>query len=261
MPENVQLTCSMSVDTFGLCYFLALRKYETYRTPHFRVLILDDVMHSVDADHRNRIAQLLRDHFSDFQLVITTHDPHFYAMLRQQLGSGGYSYNSIAAWDIARGPFLGDPLTDLDRVINENIRQIMSPESLAAAGGRFFEWMLQGITESLKVAIQARFKRQHDLGSLWPPTCAKLRKHKGFQHVHPTLVAELDANNWVRNACGAHYNPTSAPPTPQEVREFTALLTALYNAVWCEQCGRCIEEQIDDTWRCICARLNYPKHV
>ncbi len=65
------------LDTLGLCYFLAVRKYEAERNPGFKVLVLDDVLHSVDADHRARFATLLKREFSDHQIIITTHDRHF----------------------------------------------------------------------------------------------------------------------------------------------------------------------------------------
>ena len=34
------------LDTLGLCYFFALRKREAQKTPEFRLMVLDDVMHA-----------------------------------------------------------------------------------------------------------------------------------------------------------------------------------------------------------------------
>lgn len=68
------------LDTLGLCYFLALRKYEAQLDNSFRLLVLDDVLHSVDAEHRGRVAQLLKRNFSDHQIVLTTHDEFFFAV-------------------------------------------------------------------------------------------------------------------------------------------------------------------------------------
>jgi hypothetical protein len=246
------------LDTLGICYFLALRKYETSRTPKFRLLVLDDVMHSIDADHRNRVAQLLKEQFKDFQLLITTHDPHFYDMLRLHLGSGGYEYCRVVNWSVTTGPVLIDPLTDLDRITNGAVRQAMAHDNLAAAGGRFFEWLLREITENLKISLEARFRRGHDIGSMWPKTKSILDKHKGFKQSHSDLTEQLHANNWVRNACGAHYNPTSAPPSPREVQDFGAHLAALFAAVFCQECGEFLREQQDKSWRCSCAKLGYP---
>ncbi|MBF0552962.1 MAG: AAA family ATPase [Nitrospirae bacterium] len=249
------------LDTLGLCYFLALCKHHTDTTPSFRLLILDDVMHSVDAQHRNRIAEILSDHFSDFQIIITTHDKPFYDKLHQKLGSSCYAYKTISDWNIEQGPILGDQTTNLENITNVALRNIMSRENLAGAGGICFEWLLKELTEGLNIAIPARFKGKHTLGTLWPPTSKKMKDHKGFSAVHPTLASELDANIWVRSECGCHDNDTASAADLKEVQEFARLLADLYAATWCGGCRRFITKQADGGWRCVCAKLNYPMKI
>jgi hypothetical protein len=245
------------LDTLGLCYFLALRKHEATKKPSFKVLILDDVMHSVDAEHRGRVARLLRDEFDDHQVIITTHDFYFYDTLRKSLGSGNISYQTITGWDIARGPILGDPSTDLDIVLDKASYTKRRADDLSACGGRFFEWLLKQLDERLQIAILARFERRHDVGTLWPPLCAKLKKQKGFVTAYPTLADGLDRSLWVRNACGAHDNETESAVTPSEVYEFVALLANLYSAVHCSGCDTLLAKQPDDGWRCDCGKLSF----
>lgn len=254
--EHPMLHLSEShLDTLGLCYFLALRKHEAEREPSFRLIVLDDVMHSVDAEHRGRVAELLRSELSDHQIVITTHDKHFYDILRATLGTGGFSYQSIADWDLVRGPILSDPSTDLDVILDEDAYTKRRSEDLSAAGGRFFEWLLKQLNEGLQVAVLARFSRGHDIGSLWPPLCPKLKGHAGFATKYPRLAAELDASKWVRNACGAHDNIVEVSVTHAEVREFAGGLAALYQATHCE-CGF-IKKQDNGDWRCACGALSF----
>jgi energy-coupling factor transporter ATP-binding protein EcfA2 len=246
------------LDTLGLCYFLAIRKHEAQKNTAFKVLVLDDVMHSVDADHRVRVAQLLRQEFADHQIVVATHDRHFYDALRKALGSAGYEYQAIMGWDIKRGPILGDPSTDLDCVVDPTKRASMRHEDLSAATGRFFEWLLKRLTERLQVAVPARFTRGHDIGSLWPPTLAKLRRQKGFKAAHPDLADNLDATGWVRNACGAHDNAPESSITPEEVREFAGLVAALHAATYCDSCGSFVAKQPNDDWSCDCGAVRHP---
>lgn len=258
--ENPLLHYSEShLDTLSLCYFFALRRHEADMRPLFKMLVLDDVMHSVDADHRARIAEVLKEEFSDHQIVITTHDIHFFDALRRELGANGYHYLRINNWDLERGPVLGDPLTDFDRIMVAEEREKLGQETLAAAGGRFFEWLLKETTEALDVAIPARFKRGHDLGNLWPPLAAKLRRQKGFVAAHDGLVEALEQNSWVRNNCGAHFNDDPVPPTPEEVRAFAAMLASLYEALHCPNCRKFIGRQQNDDWRCVCGNQAYPK--
>jgi hypothetical protein len=244
------------LDTLGLCYFLAIRKLEVASSPTFRLLLVDDVLHSVDAEHRTRLARLLKANFDDHQLVLVTHDKHFYDRLRAIFG-GGYKYVAISGWDLEYGPRLSDPSTDLDRVIEPKSRVGKSHEEVAAAGGRFFEWLLKDLTEQLQVALQARFSREHDIGSMWPSLAKKLGQRKTFVAKYPSLVKDLNDNAWVRNRIGAHDNETESSITPQEVTAFIYQLAALYHAVVCSQCGSTIQRSQTDAWQCRCSRLQY----
>jgi hypothetical protein len=236
---------------------LALRRHESARNTEFKVLILDDVMHSVDADHRGRVARLLRDEFSDHQIIVTTHDFHFYEALRKSLGNANFTYQAIGGWDIALGPILGDPSTDLDVILDTTSYAKRRVDDLAASGGRFFEWLLKQLDERLRVAIAARFDRRHDVGSMWPPLCSKLKRQKGFIAVYPSLADDLDNSLWVRNACGAHDNETESAVTPSEVQSFACLLANLYNAMHCDGCDSLTAHQPDDGWRCDCGKLSF----
>jgi hypothetical protein len=247
------------LDTLGLCFFLAIRKLEVINYPDFKLLLVDDVLHSVDAEHRARLAELLKVHFADHQIVLVTHDKNFYDRLRATLGSG-YNYIVMSNWDIDSGPRLSDPSTDLDRITNLKAREGKSHDEIAAAGGRFFEWALKGLTERLQVAIPARFTFDQDIGSMWPSLAAKLRKHKAFEGAHPGLVEKLNQNAWVRNKLGAHDSSEAASPvTEPEVTEFADGVAALYRSTTCEGCRTVIQVSKDDrdVWRCGCSKLQY----
>ncbi|HNS26345.1 MAG TPA: chromosome segregation protein SMC, partial [Methanobacteriaceae archaeon] len=59
-------------DSMGICLYLALA--ERLTQGYIDLIILDDVMMSVDAPHRRRICHLLADFFKGKQFFITTHD-------------------------------------------------------------------------------------------------------------------------------------------------------------------------------------------
>ena len=56
----------------GVCLYLALMK--RLLGNRFRFALLDDVVMSVDADHRKQFCKLLKNHFPNTQFIITTHD-------------------------------------------------------------------------------------------------------------------------------------------------------------------------------------------
>jgi hypothetical protein len=157
------------------------------------------------------------------------------------------------------GPHVSDPSTDLDRVVDPNTRLGKSHDEIAAAGGRFFEWLLKELTERLQVPLVARFTHPH--GSMWPPLAAKLNRSKAFVAVHSDVLKSLNENVWVRNKLGAHNDDDQAaiPVTPNEVNEFIDGVAGLYRGTVCQTCGTTVQISKDnkDVWRCRCSKLQY----
>lgn len=59
-------------DGMGVCLYLALVKQ--LLGENFRYAVLDDVVMSVDVNHRRQFCELLKKEFPDVQFIITTHD-------------------------------------------------------------------------------------------------------------------------------------------------------------------------------------------
>lgn len=244
------------LDTLGLCFFLALRKREADANPSFKILVLDDVMHSVDAAHRTRFVDLLKEQFSDHQIIAVTHDDIFFDRLKHAFGNG-CSYARITGWDIVHGPILGDASSDIDVVLRAEVRGAKNTADIAAACGRFFEWYLRQQTESLQVAIQARFTTRPDIANMWPPLAKKLKEQPHFRAVHPRVCERLNASLWVRNQVGAHNNEPPAPVDRAEANEFALALGELYGATCCNRCKGFLRKLSDKDWRCRCGELSY----
>ncbi|ELY96192.1 SMC domain-containing protein [Natrialba hulunbeirensis JCM 10989] len=69
-------------DMMGICLFLALSKELSEHQDRF--VLLDDVVMSIDGDHREEIAKLFQGTISDeFQFIITTHDEIWEEQLRR----------------------------------------------------------------------------------------------------------------------------------------------------------------------------------
>ena len=252
--ENPLLHHSEShLDTLGLCYFLALRRRAADQEPDFKLLVLDDVIYSVDAVHRSRFAGILNDYFSDHQVVLTTHDPVFFQKLRQSLGGKDIEYRMFVNWSVERGPVCADSTVDIDRVCCREVRECKSPDELAGAYGRFFEMFLRQIAERLKISVIARFESKYEINDLWPPVQSKLSKRKSFVSANGKTIARIDQNRWVRNECGAHYNEAPIPPSPSEIGELSEGLAELYAATHCEKCGQYVSRQANGDWRCACS--------
>ena len=77
-------------NSLGLCIFLAMAKQVADTE---RPLFLDDVVVSLDRNHRGMIQELLEKEFSNRQVIIFTHDREWYTELRHQLGDINNRWN------------------------------------------------------------------------------------------------------------------------------------------------------------------------
>ncbi|HUT24954.1 MAG TPA: chromosome segregation protein SMC, partial [Sumerlaeia bacterium] len=93
---------------------LALRLAAIKRfNPAAPIIALDDIVTSYDADHRRTIAAMLAKEFTDFQLIVTTHDERFFIYLKDQLGDRNWHYKRISRLDPGFGPrFLDHRVTE-----------------------------------------------------------------------------------------------------------------------------------------------------
>jgi len=91
--ESPRLTLSEGYrNSLGLCIFLAMAKREATND---RPVILDDVVVSLDRNHRGMIVELLTKKFGARQVIILTHDRDWYAELRQQLDEGAWTFRAL----------------------------------------------------------------------------------------------------------------------------------------------------------------------
>src|SRR5690606_36531217 len=95
------------LDSLGLCIFLATVKI--FNAPG-TLLVLDDVLTSIDRDHRHRVGELLLDEFADYQVILTTHDEHWFELLKSVTRArgvqGNWKFTKVEAWSVERGPIL-----------------------------------------------------------------------------------------------------------------------------------------------------------
>ena len=96
--DSPRLTLSEGYrNSLGLCIFLALAKQVFDKE---RPLFLDDVVVSLDRNHRGMIQELLEQEFSDRQVVILTHDREWYTELRSQLPQNRWIFKTLLPYDI-----------------------------------------------------------------------------------------------------------------------------------------------------------------
>lgn len=145
------------IDTMGICLFLALR--EELDTSGPDIVLLDDIVMSIDKNHRRGVARLLADYFDDdTQAVLATHDEVWCDQLQ---GHGIVSSNNaieIADWELSTGPVMTWGNWDM---IQERLDD-GDPHAAAAHLRRTAEKV--GRILALKLQVSMQFKERYSLG-------------------------------------------------------------------------------------------------
>jgi energy-coupling factor transporter ATP-binding protein EcfA2 len=83
-------------NSLGLSIFLSMAKRASDED---RPLFLDDVIVSLDRNHRGMIADLLKKEFSERQVIIFTHDRDWYTELRHQLDDKNWIFKTLLPYE------------------------------------------------------------------------------------------------------------------------------------------------------------------
>lgn len=97
------------LDSLGLCLFLATARIFN---PPGSLLVLDDVLTSIDKEHRRRVGELLFQEFGSYQIVLTTHDEHWHDLLNSSARAWGiqdrWAFFKVEGWTLDSGLSLSE---------------------------------------------------------------------------------------------------------------------------------------------------------
>lgn len=251
------------LDTLGLCLFLAICRAYHQQYPDFSLLILDDVLHSVDGNHRIKTADLIFEEFRDHQIIITTHDRMWFETLKKKArsNSGGKNFTEyqISYWTLEEGPVFGDHLSEYDWLISE-LGLKGQPADRVMKAGRLLEEILQNLCDSLSISVPFRIRGDYTIDPLWSSFYHNVKKsHKGFYEPAKYCLDSIEKLRSQRNLVGAHYNESAKALTRAESEEFVQSVIGLRDLVYCCECHQFIKRipQLDGVWSCKREHLRY----
>jgi energy-coupling factor transporter ATP-binding protein EcfA2 len=234
------------LDTLGLAIFLALRERNFQLNPGLDVIVLDDVLTSVDAPHRERIAEYLLTKISkDCQLIITTHNRVWFDWLmniQKRTNKHTEFLNlRITDWSKEDGPKISDMVSDYEKLCKD-IKDGVPYMDLVHSAALILEEILQGLRYSLKLAVHAKPDERYDIGDIWPKFVSSCKKKfKALWSVIQSEVEKLDyliiERNWL-----LHLNKPMKELSRNEVMQFVNPIVNLYPQLYCTSCNMFVEE-------------------
>lgn len=212
------------LDTLGLCVFLALaardRSAET-------VLILDDVLGSVDEPHVERVIGMIYELSTKFQhTIVTTH----YRPWREKFRWGwlkpgqACQFVELTGWAIDDGIRVVSSLPEIERLKSLLNESPIDPQAICSKAGVVLEAVLDYLTQKYECAVPRRQGAAYTLGDLLPAISGKLREALRVELrdglMNPTapsnstvelkpILDELTRIAQARNAFGAHFKAIS----------------------------------------------------
>ncbi|OBS08229.1 AAA family ATPase [Acidihalobacter prosperus] len=239
------------LDTLGLCVFLALAEREN---PETKILVLDDVLGSVDEPHVERVIGLIYDISQQFQhAIVTTH----YRPWREKFRWGILKPDQVCQFVELRHWSFGDGITltgstpEITRL--KALLATPDPDVQAITGkaGVILEAILDFLTLKYGCAVPRNPRNAYVLSDLLNAVNGKLlnalsvesvgEDDNGDQVIIPfpirPILDELKAIAQARNVLGAHFNALSFELYPEDGIRFARLVEQLSDALICPDHG------------------------
>jgi energy-coupling factor transporter ATP-binding protein EcfA2 len=225
-------------------------------------LILDDVINSFDVEHRGRLAELLADGFSDWQLIVLTHDQQFFEHLSRRAPS--WRKIEFTSWSHASGPRTTKYETSGMLAAARERLQSGDVQGAATKGRRALEELLQEVCEALWAPLPFRRGQANDrreIGELFIGLRRTLKEHakSQLQALEPIFKhLEADVGATLNVAAHASRGRSGASEVKAALERIETL-----DALWsCPECRtRVWHKGTADAARCRCGKSAFPPVV
>jgi energy-coupling factor transporter ATP-binding protein EcfA2 len=234
------------LDSLGLCIFLALAGRQS---PESTVLVMDDVLGSIDEPHVDRLIEMLYDESDRFKhTIVTTHYRPWKEKFRWGwLRNSQVELIELKNWNPHDGINLGSlsqaPLIELRNHLSQNP---ISEQAICASAGVLLEAVCDYLTLLYECAVPRR-KGKFTLGDLLPNINGKLKDalkvevkqvdggYKTFQL--SDKLYQLQQMAQLRNIFGCHYNDLSQHLNGSEALQFGTMVHDLATIIICDEEG------------------------
>lgn len=243
------------LNSLGLAvYFTCVKQFNTT----CKFIVLDDIMNSLDIDKRDTLLDLIEQEFSDYQIILFTHDEHWFQKIKRRFPN--WITKKIKNWDYITGPKI-DAVVTTQEELEECLKDSTKTKTAGQLLSGHVEDRLNELCEDLWAAVRYRYSKNE------PPTMEELfdalaRRLKERIGTHPLVEKIAEAKKFapiLRNFV-SHSRTTSI--SPEEVKRTATEWFALEAEFWCDKCNHFVEYRKEkDAIECQCGakKLEKPK--
>ena len=244
------------LNSLAIALFLAMA--DTFNE-RIRFLVLDDVINSFDVEHRGRLAELLADGFSGWQLIVLTHDQQFFEHLSRRAPS--WRRLEFTSWSYTSGPRTTEyETTGILRTARERL-ETGDVQGAATKARRALEELLQEVCEALWAPLPFRRGQANDkreIGELLKGVRRTLKERaKPLADSLEPLFKHLEAD--VGAALNVAVHGSRGRPASSEVKAAMERIAVLDDTWSCPSCRtRVWHRGTPDAARCKCGQRSFP---
>lgn len=240
-------------DSMGLCLFFALNNYLIKEA--LDVIVLDDVIMSIDCTHRRAICQLLKK-FPDKQYIITTHDNAWAKQLRTEGIVTQKNMIHFTNWNIDTGPIF-----ELEKDLWDKIEEDLDRDDVPSAAHKLrrnAECFFENLCDYLGARILYKGHHQWELGDYAPAAISiykrylkkaksnfqKMKQEDKFKEIIEIekranrVITDSQIEQWVINE-NVHYNRWEGF-SKQDFEPVVKAFQELFSLFTCSSCGTMI---------------------
>ncbi len=241
-PQRVM--SESELNALGLALFLARLKTDP---PRWRTMVLDDVVASFDAVHRTRLIRLLAEEFSDWQVILLTHDPQLSRTVIAEAPE--WLVEKVTAWSAVNGPTFGP--SDMRARLRERLDRGEPAEELGGLARQAIEEALERPVGKMGLKIRHDPANGYSADEYRRALVEGLKEGNFLRADDPVLIRLRTDGSVTNRAC--HYSEREPGITEQDLRILLEDLDALDRLFHCDDCGKKVwEVPHQGSTRCQC---------
>lgn len=235
------------LNSLGIAAFLASAKLFN---KHNRFFILDDIVTSFDAGHRLQLLRLLKDEFQDWQILLLTHEPFWFEMIKKELLPVGW-----LAQEVELLPGIGIQIKGFPKNLKDLIAQKSATATLVPNDLRILlEKLLKEICRELEVKLAFRYNDKNEqrmAGELLSQLRSTVKRKSPSMKDH-AVFTKIETSILISSAGSHDSGPVVSSGDLASAYRDILELDQLFS---CDKCGRYVgkDKYIDHEHKIFCA--------
>lgn len=216
------------LNSIGIAAFLASAKIFNKSNNFF---LLDDIVTSFDSNHRIRLLRLLKDEFSNWQVIVLTHERFWFEMIKKELAPVGWLVSELETAPGKGARIKSSARSTKDQIVDAKNNGTLNANELRTS----LERILKDVGLNLEVKVAFRYNDENErrmVGELLSALRGTLKKRSPAVLVSPAF-SRIEVCSLVVTS-GSH--DSGAPPPPGDVEASYDDVIALVNEFYCDEC-------------------------